>query len=144
MAATLKILYNDCYGGFHLSDAFKEEYERRTGKAIVAERVFASCRNTIRTDPVAIAIYMEQGAEWSSAPNSNIRLYEIPATFANYWSIDEYDGDETVSVNVESALADVLETYIQTGDHAKMLDQYRRIKSSQHQMMRAFTEALST
>jgi hypothetical protein len=143
-STTIKILYNDCYGGFNLSDEFKAEYERRTSKKINICYSYASKgSDSIRTNPNAIAIFEEKGSDWCSGPSSMIKLRTIPAIFNNYWNIDECEGDETVAVNVEGALADILETYIQTGDHSAMLDQYRRIKVAQHNVVSAYKEALS-
>lgn len=141
--STSKVLYNNCYGGFNLSDAFVEEYTRRTGREPSAEDMFRTGQHSIRMDPVAIAIYEEKGSEWCSGLLSSIRVREIPTTFASYWSIDEYDGDERVVVNVEGALADVLETYIQTGDQAAMLTQYRNIKVAQDQLKKGFFKSVS-
>jgi hypothetical protein len=141
--ATLKILYNDCYGGFHFSSEFEAEYEVRTGKKVRDICPYGP-NKAIRADPVTISIFEEKGMEWCSGRFSSIKLYQIPAVFARYWEIDEYDGDETVRVNVAEALADILETYMQTGDHATMVDQYRHIKTAEKQMVRAFREAMSS
>jgi hypothetical protein len=143
--AMIKILYNDCYGGFNLSDEFKAEYERRTSKKInVCYSYIGTGSDSIRVNPIAVAIFEEKGSDWCSGPSSMIKLLTIPAIFNNYWHIDECEGDETVAVNVEGALADILETYIQTGDHGVMLEQYRRVKTAQHQAVNAYKEALST
>ena len=50
--------------------------------------------------------------------------------FANYWEIDEYDGNETVRVNVTEALADILDTYMETRDHVALERQYKIIKDA--------------
>jgi hypothetical protein len=140
----MKVLYNNCYGGFNLSAEFQTEYACRTGKEMTDYQQYSTGSGSIRVDPVAHAIFEEHGSEWSSGLMACIKIREIPTALANYWEIDEYDGDETVRVNVQWALADILETYIQTGDHAAMLDQYRHIKTAQQQMMRGFKEALSS
>jgi hypothetical protein len=142
MSAMMKILYNDSYGGFNFSDAFEAEYERRAGKKIREVCPYGP-NKAIRADPVAVGIFEEKGTEWCSGRFSSLKLYQIPAVFARYWEIDEYDGDETVRVNVAEALADILETYMQTGDHAAMVDQYRHIKTAERQMVRSFREAMS-
>ena len=136
----IKILYNDCYGGFNLSVEFMAEYERRTGKKVGEHRYLGTGSDSIRIDPVAVAIYEERGNEWCSGLRASLEIRQIPATFAKYWEIEEYDGNEHVVVNVEGALADVLETYIQTGDHASMLVQYRHIKTAQQQLMCGFSK----
>jgi hypothetical protein len=136
----IKILYNDCYGGFNLSDAFVAEYEKRTGKKFNDTRYYGTGPNSIRVDPVAHAIFEERGSEWCSGVHAILAVRTVPATLAQYWEIEEYDGSEHVRVHVPWALADVLETYIQTGDHGAMLDQYRRIKAAEQQLKRATLE----
>jgi hypothetical protein len=142
MATTtmIKILYNDCYGGFNLSDAFVAEYEKRTGKKFNDTRYYGTGPNSIRVDPVALAIFVERGSEWCSGVHAILAVRTVPATLAQYWEIEEYDGSEHVRVHVPWALADVLETYIQTGDHGAMLDQYRRIKAAEQQLKRTTLE----
>ena len=134
----IKVLYNDCYGGFNLSDQFMAEYERFTGKKVEEHRYLGTGSDSLRIDPIAITIFEERGSEWCSGIRASLETRQIPATFARYWEIEEYDGNEHVIVNVEGALADVLETYIQTGDHATMLDQYRHIKTAQQQLLQGF------
>lgn len=143
MSATLKILYNDCYGGFDFSSEFEAEYERRMGKKI-SEICPYGANKAIRTDPVSIAIFEEKGTEWCSGRHSSLKIYTIPVALAKYWSVDEYDGDETIRVSIEEALADILETYMLTGNHAVMVDQYRHIKTAEKQLVRAFREAMSS
>jgi hypothetical protein len=127
----MKILYNDYYGGFTFSDAFLAEYKNRTGKELnVVNALFRIGSNSIRCDPVAIAIVEERGAKWSSGEAADLAIYEIPDVFANYWEIDEYDGNETVRVNVTEALADILDTYMETRDLVSLERQYKIIKEA--------------
>jgi len=123
---SMQVLYNDAYGdGFQLSSDFLEEYKVRTGKEIKPSRVLF--HKTFRTDPVALAIYNEKGTEWCSAPQSYITVREFSSIFANYWEIEEQDGNETVRLLVSEALADVLHTYVATGDKPTMERQYKAI-----------------
>lgn len=129
--ATIKIIYNNCYGGFAFSVAFEEEYHGRTGQLLATHRRLLDPRSptNIRIDPVAIAILEEKGSEWSSGPNAALEIREIPAVFSLYWSIEDRDGDETVECNTESAFADLLHTYMKDGNAASLVDGYRRIMS---------------
>jgi len=128
----MKILYNDCYGvGFSLSDAFIAEFEIRTGRKIHAQKVlFQRGIGSIRCDPIAIAIVEEKGSAWASGPGSQIVIFEIADVFESYWEIEENEGDEYVRVLVSEALADVLHTFIETGDEATMRKQYKAITES--------------
>jgi len=122
---TFSILYNNCYGGFAFSDVFLEEYEGRTGKKLdTYKALFRLGAESIRCDPVAVAIFQERGGEWCSGPNSQIEAFSCPMALAKYWEIDEYDGDEHVRVLVSDALADILHTFMQTGDRVALNRQY--------------------
>ncbi len=133
----IKILYNNCYGGFNFSDEFATEYKRRKGETISARgRLYRIGENSIRCDPVAVAIFEEFGSERSSGEASAIELCEIPAIFGHFWEIDEYDGDETVRVNVSQAYADILHAYMSSGDLATLVTQYRSIKTAESKMHR--------
>jgi hypothetical protein len=127
----MKILYNDYYGGFNFSDSFLAEYKARTGNELnVVNSLFRIGPNSIRCDPVAIAIFEDRGTKWCSGDAADLAIYEIPEVFANYWEIDEYDGNETVRVNITEALADILDTYMETRDQDALERQYKIIKEA--------------
>jgi len=133
--ATVKVLYNDCYGGFDFSMAFKEEYEKRTGAPLEILSAYVRVgANSVRCDPMAIKLFEEKGSEWCSASHSLLEVREIPDVFANYWEIEEYYGNEHVRILVNEALADVLHTYMDTGDHAAMKRQYTAILEAKKQV----------
>ena len=128
--SSIKVIYNNCYGGgFAFSAAFEAEYIARTGRLTSTHRRLLDSRSptNIRVDPVAIAILEEKGSDWSSGPNAALEIREIPAVFSKSWTIEDREGDETVECNTESALADLLHTYMKTGDHATLTDGYRRV-----------------
>ena len=126
--ATLKILYNNCYGGFDFSEAFLAEYKARTGKTLdTFKALFRQGLNSIRCDPLAIAILEEKGSALCSGSYSVLAIHEIPAIFSNYWEIDDYDGDEHVRILVNDALADILHTFMDTNDRATLDRQYKAI-----------------
>lgn len=138
MTNTIKILYNDCYGGFAFSQPFLDEFKARTGRTLETYKaLFRIGPESIRCDPTSIAIFEERGSEWCSGQHSALEMREIPAIFANYWEIDEYDGNETVRVNVDSALADCLETFMETRDVAVLERQYAAIQEAKKSMWRA-------
>jgi len=134
----LKIIYNDCYGGFKFSEAFETEYKKRTGWDLMTEkRLFHLGAQSVRRDPVAIALLEEKGAEWSSGENSYLAIRNIPSLFESSWSIEEYDGNETVYVNTHEAYADILHVYMADGDHAKLTDSYRRLRTAARVLIEA-------
>lgn len=133
--ATVKILYNDCYGDFRFSQAFIAEYKVRTGQELNTRDIYRIGSESIRRDPVAITLVEEHGSEWASGPTSCITVREIPAVFAHYWEINEYDGNETVRVMFAEALADLLETYMETKDHAALERGYAAIQEGRAIML---------
>jgi hypothetical protein len=130
-ATTIKILYNDCFGSFGFSAALQTEYKGRTGHDMNPDqRLYLTGADSLRRDPVAIALVEERGTEWSSAEGGYIVIREIPAIFEHYWSIEEYSGNETVHVNVSEAYADLLHTYMDHGDLGRLVEGYRRVKTA--------------
>ena len=124
----IKILYNNCYGTFDFSADFLAEYKARTGRDLdTYKALFRQGPDSIRVDEVAVAIVTEKGSAWASGANSDIAIYSVPTVFERYWEIEEEDGDETVRVNVAAALADCLETFMETGDRATLDRQYAAI-----------------
>jgi hypothetical protein len=127
----ITILYNDCYGSFGFSAALLVEYKRRTGRDMDPDRqLYLTGADSLRRDPVAIALVEERGAEWSSAEGGYLVIRKIPAIFEHYWSIEEFSGNETVHVNVSEAYADLLHTYMDHGDLGRLVEGYRRVKSA--------------
>lgn len=136
--STIKVIYNDCYGGFAFSEEFLAAFKERTGRTLdIHKELLHLGPNSIRCNADAIALLEEKGAEWSSGTNSYLAIREFPAVFANYWEIDEYDGNETVRVAVAEALADVLDTYMETRDAEALESQYAVIKEAQRALQKA-------
>jgi hypothetical protein len=125
----IKVIYNDCYGGFGFSEQFATEYEKQAGVPLNEEKRLYHLRD-LRMDPVAIKILEEKGTEWSSGPYSHLIVATIPAIFEKYWEIDESDGNEAVRVGISDALADILDTFMETGDKAALDKQYAAIKAA--------------
>lgn len=132
----MKVLFNASYGsGFAFSDAFNAEYKARTGKEPrTFERLLPSAES-IRVDTTAIAIVEEQGTEWASGPHAAIEVRQIPDIFYRYWSIDEYEGEESVRVDVNEALADILHTFMESGDRIVLERQYKAIMDAERAML---------
>lgn len=132
----MKILFNASFGaGFAFSDAFNAEYKARTGKEPhTFERLLPSTES-IRIDPIAIAILEEKGSEWISGAYAVIEIRQIPDIFAHYWSIDEYEGDESVRVDVNEALADILHTFMESGARDTLEKQYKAIMDAERAML---------
>ena len=128
---TVRVLFNDCYGDFAFSANFDAEYLKRTGHPIETDgRLYRIGSNSIRCDPVALAIFDEFGSAWCSGLEAELAVREVPAIFASYWEIDDYGGNETVRLRVDEAMSDILETFIETGDEAALRRQHAAISEA--------------
>jgi hypothetical protein len=130
--ASIKVLYNNCYGGLNFSDAFVALWEKRSGKKLdLFKESLKYAPDSIRCDPIAISIFEENGSDWCSGESSMIALREFPEVFYRYWEIEEYDGDEHVRILVTDAFADILQVFMETGDRAALDRQYKEITDAQ-------------
>jgi len=84
----MKVVINDCYGGFGLTDAALEEYKIRKG--ITDENFFE--RIIPRDCPVLVEMVEKGGADGDF---SDLKIVEIPDDVN--WYIEEYDGLEHVA-----------------------------------------------
>ena len=78
----MKIVINDCFGGYGLSEDFVDKY----GKEF---------RELKRNDPELVAAIEEFGEEESSDYYAKLRIVEIPDDCTDYY-VYEYDGAEDV------------------------------------------------
>lgn len=85
-----RVVINNCYGGFGLSDKAFERYRQLTG---TTDSVFP-CYNIERDDPYLIQVVKEMG-EQVNGPCSELKIVEIPADVN--WVIEEYDGIEWIA-----------------------------------------------
>jgi hypothetical protein len=85
-----KIVYNNCYGGFGLSDEALEEYAKRKGIAADDVDVYSISR----TDPDLVAVVELLGDDASNR-FAELRIAELPS--GTLYRIDEYDGNESVT-----------------------------------------------
>jgi len=84
----MKIVINDCYGGFGLSDAALERYNTLTGKSV---EYFWDLE---RDDPVLVQV-VEQMGEVANGKYSELKIVEVPDGVK--WYIHEYGGMEHVA-----------------------------------------------
>jgi hypothetical protein len=85
-----RVVINDCYGGFGLSDEAFNRYRELTGNT---DPVFLYY-DINRDDPYLIKIVKEMG-DRANGPCSQLKIVEIPADVE--WIIQEYDGIEWVA-----------------------------------------------
>jgi len=87
----IEVLYNNCYGGWEISDKAKKLYKLRK---------MENSNNCVRrrSDPILIEIYKELGDDFNGKC-SKTAIEKIPKKYENFYSISEYDGLETVEID---------------------------------------------
>lgn len=86
----MKVVINDCYGGFSLSEEAKARYCKETGQ----DPMKLWRADIPRDSPVLIRIVEEMGRAADGA-YAALKVIEIPDGVE--WQIDEYDGQEWVA-----------------------------------------------
>lgn len=79
----MKVLFNNCYGGFNFSKAFIEAHPE------------IKCGECSRTSPELIKMVEDFGLERASNNFSAMAIAFVPDKATDWW-IDEYDGYEFV------------------------------------------------
>ena len=87
------VLYNDCYGGFNVSEKAFEMYNEKTKKSKLNSMNFV-CRH----NPLLIEILNEIGEKEFSGDCSKIKVNYIDEKYKNFYKIEEYDGLENVKI----------------------------------------------
>lgn len=94
----MKIVINNCYGGFHLSEkAIELLIAKGVDKELVSdyrfgEYRFAECK---RDNKLLVEVVEELGKEANDSSYSSLSVVEIPDE-ATDWVINEYDGSEDI------------------------------------------------
>ncbi len=107
----MKVVYNDCYGGFSLSDEATERYLTLKGWTFFKEVTdFGSTlystpddpqwwnREIERDDPTLVQVVEEMG-EKANGACADLQIHDVPS--GSLWRIDEYDGNERVMLQSE-------------------------------------------
>ncbi len=85
-----RIVINNCYGGFGLSERAFREYKKLAG---IVDPEFYD-RNIPRDDPYLVKIVRELGMS-ANGPHANLKIVEVPGDVE--WDVSEYDGVEWVA-----------------------------------------------
>ena len=85
-----RIVINNCYGGFGLSERAQREYLKLAG----VEQDYYSDSSIARDDPYLVKIVRELGMA-ANGPHANLKIVEVPGDVE--WDIAEYDGVEWVA-----------------------------------------------
>jgi hypothetical protein len=85
-----RVVINDCYGGFGLSDRAIAEYKKLAG---ITDENFCE-RDVARDDPYLIKVVKEMGMA-ANGRHANLKIIEIPGDVE--WLVQEYDGAEWIA-----------------------------------------------
>ena len=118
----IEILYNSCYGGWGISDTARELYRIRN---INNSDNNYLCR---RSNPILIQIYKELGDKFDRK-YSNTKIKKIPKIYKNYYIINEYDGLETVEIDLTQYILDNLKNNIKEILENNSIDNDEKINS---------------
>lgn len=102
----MKVLVNDCYGGYGISLEAEQLYLQKKGISYeVIEAEYGTVKylidgeetyiNLSRTDPILIEVFEEIGSERASGPHAELSISEIPDGCK--YDIHEYDGMEYIN-----------------------------------------------
>lgn len=97
---TFPVLYHANYGCFRLEDEHVQEYNRRTGSNLTRHDARVRGEDW-RFDTVMAAVVVDLASE-----TSDLRVEWHPVKYRDYVNIDEYDGFETVRININLYLLD--------------------------------------
>ena len=110
LSQTFKVVYNDCYGGFDLSDRGLAEYNRRSLKSIN----IPDCIN--RDDPFLIEMIEMMDEKDINSEYSKLKVKEFDTSFKSFLRWSEYDGKETVSIDLPGYLVESVKLIIRDKD----------------------------
>jgi len=108
----IHIMYNNCFGGFSFSEEAIDEYNKRN-----PTKPIDSSSEIDRADTSMIQICVELGLK-ANGRRSSIQLAEIPKKYANYFKINEYDGAEGVSIDVNSYKLDNIKVIVEDDNNS--------------------------
>ena len=87
-----KVIYNNCYGEFGVSELALKEYNMRTNKNITHGR------SIDRFDTTLIEL-VETLGEAVNDLHSELKIMEIPIKYRAFIDIEDYDGKQFVRIN---------------------------------------------
>ena len=111
------VLYNVCYGGFGISQLAIDEFNRRN-KLQNPDAIHISEYYNIdnyRTNLLFIEIYQEFGEKFNEE-YSKVELEYIPAKYANFYEIGEYDGLERIEINYDAYTVNEIKNIIKNDE----------------------------
>ena len=94
---TFKVVYNNRYGGFGMSQRGLDEYNRRTIQNISYAAIID------RSDPILIELVESMGKDVNDE-HSMLAIKEFPIKYKSFLKWHEYDGNELVQIDYDTYL----------------------------------------
>ena len=123
----IEVLFNDCYGGWQISNKANKLYTLRKTKD-------SNYYIRRRSDPILVQIYKELGDEFDGGKHSKTGIEKIPKKYENHYIISEYDGLESVEIDYTKYELDHLKQKIKeiiennSMDNDEKINQFNNIK----------------
>jgi len=112
---TIDIMYNTDYGGFILSEDAVRMYCEAKGLDYAKEGLRLTW-NVSRTDPVMVQIVKNLDLA-AGKKHSKVGIWTISEKFQNYYSMDEYDGAESVVIDFKGYKLDQIRAALEEIPH---------------------------
>ena len=104
---TIGVLINNCYGGFKISEKALDLYNKKKSELDSNHKpITENCID--RDDPILVEIYNELQKDFNGANYSNIIVENIPKKYKKCYNIHNYDGQETILINLEKYKLDTI------------------------------------
>ncbi len=96
-----------------MSKAFVERLnELRAEAGLEPKEAHELEQHSGRFDPLVVKVFQELGSEKASGDYSRIHIKWFPRVFLNYLNWKEYDGKESINIDVPRALVRILEDFL--------------------------------
>ena len=98
----IPVLYNNCHGGWSPSQQAIELYNRRMTQLNPTYKPITDLdlENVNRHDPILVQIYHELGKDFDGHYYSQTQIEYIDEKYADYYHLQDFDGYETVVVEL--------------------------------------------
>lgn len=104
---TYRVVYNDCYGGFDLSDEGLAEYNHRTSQLVTDPDAIS------RDDPILIHMVETMNPRVINSRDSRLKIKEFPIAFCDFLMWSEYDGKEHVRVDYHKYMVHTIKSVLE-------------------------------
>ena len=102
-----RVVYNDCHGGFDLSEKGMAEYNHRTSQLVTDPD------GITRDDPVLLHMVETMDPRVINSRVSRLKIKEFPIMFREFLEWREYDGRESVHVDYHKYIVHTVKSVLE-------------------------------